>query len=102
MAPTWAAPISSSGTATIRCWREPWNCARRRRSYGGSMPREDADVPTDTPHPTTTSWRSDFQLWVELFVLANIAGLIADIFLAHSANHFRRDSEYIPLYFSIA
>jgi hypothetical protein len=48
------------------------------------------------------NWRTDHQLWVELFVLANFAGLVVDIFLAHSANNFRRDSEYIPLYFSIA
>lgn len=48
------------------------------------------------------NWRSDPQLWVELFVLLNCAGLIADIVLAHSTNHFRRVSEYIPLYFSIA
>jgi hypothetical protein len=49
-----------------------------------------------------TGWRSDHQLWVELFVLFNFAGLIADIFLAHSQNHFQRASEYIPFYFSIA
>jgi len=42
------------------------------------------------------------QLLVELFVLFNFAGLIVDIFLAHSENHFRCASEYIPLYFSIA
>jgi len=42
------------------------------------------------------------QLLVELFVLFNFAGLVVDIFLAHSTNHFRRWSEYIPLYFSIA
>jgi len=42
------------------------------------------------------------QLLVELFVLTNFAGLIADIFLAHSENHFRRATEYVPLYFSIA
>ena len=42
------------------------------------------------------------QLLVELFVLFNLAGLVADIFLAHSENHFRRTAEYIPLYFSIA
>lgn len=47
-------------------------------------------------------WWRDHQLWVEAFVLLNFAGLIVDIFLAHSENHFRRDSEYIPLYFSIA
>lgn len=47
-------------------------------------------------------WRADHQLWVELFVLFNFGGLIADIFLAHSQNHFNRASEYVPLYFSIA
>jgi hypothetical protein len=48
------------------------------------------------------NWRSDHQLWIEVFVLMNFAGLIGDIFLAHSTNHFRRSSEYLPLYFSIA
>jgi hypothetical protein len=38
---------------------------------------------------------------VELFAVANFGGLAGDIFLAHSTNHFRRTSEYIPLYFSI-
>jgi hypothetical protein len=51
---------------------------------------------------TDANWRGDYQLWVELFVLANIGGLVVDIFLAHSANNFHRDSEYVPLYFSIA
>src|SRR5204863_2112154 len=45
--------------------------------------------------------RTDHQLWVELFVLFNFGGLIADIFLAHSQNQFHRESEYIPLVFSI-
>ena len=48
------------------------------------------------------SWSSDQQLWIELFVLANFAGLVLDVFLAHSENHFRRESEYVPLYFSTA
>jgi hypothetical protein len=47
-------------------------------------------------------WRTDHQLWVEAFVLFNFAGLVVDIFLAHSENHFRRASEYVPLLFSIA
>lgn len=47
------------------------------------------------------SWLRDHQLWIELFVLANFAGLILDIFLAHSENQFRRESEYIPLVFSV-
>jgi hypothetical protein len=45
--------------------------------------------------------RTDHQLWIEAFVLFNFGGLILDIFLAHSENHFRRQSEYIPLVFSI-
>jgi hypothetical protein len=36
---------------------------------------------------------------VQPFVLFNFAGLIADIFLAHSENHFRRETEYVPLLF---
>jgi len=46
-------------------------------------------------------WRTDHQLWVELFVLFNFGGLIADIVLAHSQNRFHRESEYVPLVFSI-
>ena len=37
-----------------------------------------------------------------MFVLLNFAGLVLDISLAHSENHFRRESEYIPLWFSAA
>jgi hypothetical protein len=47
-------------------------------------------------------WRTDHQLWIEVFVLFNFAGLVLDIFLAHSQNHFRERSEYVPLIFSIA
>jgi hypothetical protein len=46
-------------------------------------------------------WAHDPQLWVELFVTANLAILAADIYLAHSVNHFQKGAEYIPLYFSI-
>src|SRR5262245_27614613 len=48
------------------------------------------------------TWRDDHQLWIELFVLLNFGGLVLDIFLAHSQNQFRRQSEYIPLWFSAA
>jgi hypothetical protein len=51
---------------------------------------------------TALPWSRDRRLWVELFVLANFAALILDVFLAHSENQFRREAEYIPLYFSIA
>lgn len=42
------------------------------------------------------------QVWIELFVIANIGFLTFDIYLAHSVNQFRRAPEYIPLYFSSA
>jgi hypothetical protein len=48
------------------------------------------------------SLAADQQLWVELFVLFNFASLVVDILFAHSENHFRRASEYVPLYFSAA
>ncbi len=47
-------------------------------------------------------WAHDPQLWVELFVTANLAILAADIYIAHSVNHFQKAAEYIPLYFSLA
>lgn len=47
-------------------------------------------------------WQADHQLWIEAFVLFNFAALVVDIFLAHSENQFRRQSEYIPLVFSVA
>ncbi|MEO8078779.1 MAG: hypothetical protein ABI818_20815 [Acidobacteriota bacterium] len=59
-------------------------------------------MPPDRNASAWRDWRTDHPLWVELFVLFNFGGLIGDIFLAHSQNGFRRGSEYIPLYFSIA
>ena len=47
-------------------------------------------------------WRTDYQLWVECFVLVNITFLVLDVALAHSENQFRREAEYIPLFFSAA
>ncbi len=46
-------------------------------------------------------WARDPQIWVELFVTANLAILAADIYIAHSVNHFQKAAEYIPLYFSL-
>ena len=46
-------------------------------------------------------WAHDPQLWTELFVTVNLAILAADIFIAHSVNHFGKPAEYIPLYFSL-
>ncbi|MFL6275507.1 MAG: hypothetical protein ACJ74G_09865 [Blastocatellia bacterium] len=45
---------------------------------------------------------NDPQFWIEAFVVFNLACLALDIYLAHSTNEFRRQSEYIPLYFSLA
>lgn len=45
-------------------------------------------------------WAREPLLWVEAFVLFNFLALTLDIYLAHSTNAFRRESEYIPLYFS--
>jgi len=52
--------------------------------------------------PPLNRWLNDPQLWVEAFVLVNLAFLALDIYLAHSTNNFRRRTEYIPLYFSLA
>jgi hypothetical protein len=46
-------------------------------------------------------WAHDPQLWIELFVTANLAILAADIYIAHSVNHFQKAAEYIPLIFSL-
>lgn len=46
-------------------------------------------------------WARDTQLWVEVFVTTNLAVLAADIYIAHSVNHFQKAAEYIPLYFSL-
>lgn len=46
-------------------------------------------------------WYADHGLWLEAFVLVNLAFLAPDIYLAHSTNLFHRWSEYIPLYFSL-
>src|SRR5690349_18515540 len=45
-------------------------------------------------------WLSNPQLWIEAFVILNLAFLTLDIYLAHSINQFRNEAEYIPLFFS--
>jgi hypothetical protein len=52
--------------------------------------------------PLVRRWADDPRLWVEGFVLFNFAAFAFDIYLAHSTNQFRRESEYVPLYFSAA
>jgi hypothetical protein len=41
-------------------------------------------------------------LWVEWFLVANLAFLAVDIFLAHAANEFAHRAEWIPIWFSLA
>jgi hypothetical protein len=72
-------------------------------NYGESMPTNKLLVRLQKfiAHPRLR-WAHDPQLWIELFVTANLAILAADIYIAHSVNHFQKAAEYIPLYFSIA
>lgn len=53
-----------------------------------------------SPRGRWPRWSRDHELWIELFVVCNFAGLGPDIFLAHSTNRFREWSEYVPLFFS--
>jgi hypothetical protein len=47
-------------------------------------------------------WYRQHRLWLEAFVLVNLAFLSLDIYLAHSMNQFGHAAEYVPLYFSLA
>jgi hypothetical protein len=47
-------------------------------------------------------WFRDSRVWLEAFVVVNLAFLALDISLAHSVNRFRHPAESIPLYFSLA
>jgi hypothetical protein len=46
-------------------------------------------------------WYGSHRLWLEIFVLINLAFLAPDIYLAHSTNLFRDAAEYVPLVFSM-
>lgn len=47
-------------------------------------------------------WYLGHRLWLEVFVLVNLAFLAPDIYLAHSTNLFRHAAEYLPFVFSLA
>jgi hypothetical protein len=49
-----------------------------------------------------TKWVHDPRIWLELFVLVNVAFLALDIRLAHSVNQFHHPAEYLPFYYSLA
>ena len=42
--------------------------------------------------PAAIDWRDDPRLWVEAFIVFNFAGLVGDIYLAHSED----GSRYVP------
>ena len=46
-------------------------------------------------------WWASPKLWVEWFLVANLAFLAVDISLAHAANAFEHPAEWIPVVFSI-
>src|SRR5258708_11520024 len=68
---SWEAPTLCNGTATIPCCPKWLNYRTSPPGCGGNM-------------GVDARWRSDYILWVELFVLMNLAFLSVDIFLAHS------------------
>lgn len=41
-------------------------------------------------------------VWIEVFVLSNLAFLVLDIYVAHSVNSFHHWTEWIPFYFALA
>ncbi len=47
-------------------------------------------------------WWANPVLWVEWFLVANVAFLAIDIFLAHAVNAFQNRAEWIPIGFSLA
>src|SRR5438309_1999835 len=102
MARSWAERTLCSGMVTTSCCQRLWSCSIKQTSCGENMPinrvfdRMRAAV-TD-PH---LRWARDPKLWVEMFATVNLAILAADIFIAHSVNHFTKAAEYIPLYFSL-
>lgn len=53
------------------------------------------------PPRSRSNWYLEPRLWLEAFVIVNLAFLSLDIWLAHSVNQFAHPAESIPLYFSI-
>jgi hypothetical protein len=51
--------------------------------------------------PGANRWYREPRVWLELFVIVNLAFLTLDIYLAHSMNQFRHEAEYIPYRFSM-
>src|SRR5689334_1836662 len=85
---SWAARTLSSGMGTIPSCNTLLKSAPRQTNCANNM------------QPAIKWYRSP-RMWIELFALFNLAGLVPDIFLAHSTNFFRHRTEYIPLIFSM-
>lgn len=51
--------------------------------------------------PSPNKWYREPAVWLEIFVIVNLAFLTLDIYLAHSINKFHHPAEYIPLWFSM-
>jgi hypothetical protein len=49
----------------------------------------------------TVRWFHNKAFWVEIFIIANLAFLALDVFIAHSVNAFAHWGEWIPFYFSL-
>src|SRR5690242_65790 len=84
----WAARTLSSGTETIPSCSILPKSARQQTNCANNM-------------QPPIKWYYSPRMWLELFALFNLAGLVPDIFLAHSTNFFRHRTEYIPLIFSM-
>ena len=76
--------------------------ARRRRRLSPTRLLGEARARRASDWWGRNEWLHDPRLWVEAFVVFNFAALAGDIYLAHSTNDFRRQTEYVPLYFSAA
>ncbi len=48
-----------------------------------------------------SNWIADGEVHVDAFVTVNFAFMILDIYLAHSANQFHNQAEYVPFWFSV-
>ena len=51
---------------------------------------------------STNLWVAYRWVIIEVFVIVNLAFLALDVYLAHSINHFREPTEWIPVCFSLA
>src|SRR4051812_1842141 len=100
---SWAERTSFNGTEITPCCRRPLSWNTWLPSCGEIVRISRLlSQPQGIVRDPRFDWAHDLQLWVELFVIVNLAFLALDIYIAHSVNHFHNSAEYIPFYFSIA